>query len=112
MKRPERICSNLTNRSGLFRPSQSRRRSLTQSSNRRMLKSMKSLSGPPPRISELPMNMTATINRIVTRWALTAHILIDCWFVLAVLIEFVHHSIIIEVGIVIGYGIQRVVGHP
>src|SRR6266478_1461596 len=81
MKRPERICANFTNRSWLFRPSQSGRRSLTQSSNRRMLKSMKSLSGPPPRISELPMNMTATIKRVVTRWTLLPFFLIEREFV-------------------------------
>src|SRR6266436_3315132 len=39
MKRPERIYANFTNRSWLFRPNQPRRRSLTQSSNRRMWKS-------------------------------------------------------------------------
>src|SRR5437763_1001156 len=71
MKRPERICANFTNRSWLFRPSQSRRRSLTQSSNRRMWKSMKSLFGPPPRSSELPMNMTASIKRSETAAAPT-----------------------------------------
>jgi hypothetical protein len=46
-----------------------------------MWKSMKSLSGPPPRISELPMNMTATIKRVVTRWTLPALVLIAGGFV-------------------------------
>src|SRR5207237_3753078 len=107
MKRPERICANFTNRSWLFRPSQSRRRSLTQSSNRRMWKSMKSLSGPPPRISELPMNMTATIKRIVTRWTLPALMLIAAGFVCDGLTEFGHHAFLIAGGIALGIGIGR-----
>src|SRR5437763_123487 len=94
MKRPERICANFTNRSWLFQPSQSQRRSLTQSSNRRMWKSMKSLSGPPPRSSELPMNMTATIKRIVTRWTFPALMLIAGGFVCGSDIEAAHYHLI------------------
>src|SRR6266446_447055 len=105
MKRPERICANFTNRSWLFRQSQSRRRSLTQSSNRRMWKSIKSLSGPPPRISDLPMNMTATIKRIVTRWTLPALMLIAAGFVCDGLTEVGHHAFLIAGGIALGIGI-------
>src|SRR5437870_12629367 len=110
MKRPERICANFTNRSWLFRPSQSGRRSLTQSSNRRMLKSMKSLSGPPPRISELPMNMTATITRVVTRWTLPALLLIAGGFGCDGLTEVGHHAFLIAGGIAHGIGIGRETG--
>ena len=46
----------------LFRPTQSRARSLTRSSNRRMWKLTRSLSGPPHRISELAVNV-----RIIAR---------------------------------------------
>src|SRR5438874_12553802 len=107
MKRPERICANFTNRSWLFRPSQSRRRSLTQSSNRRMWKSMKSLFGPPPRSSELPMDMTATIKRIVTRWTLHALMLIAAGFVCDGLTEVGHHAFFIAAGIALAIGIGR-----
>src|SRR5436189_4067541 len=112
MKRPERICANFTNRSWLFRPSQSRRRSLTQSSNRRMWKSMKSLSGPLPRISEVAMNMTATIKRIVTPWTLPALMLFAGGFVCDGLTEVGHHAFLIAGGIALGIGIGRESRNP
>ena len=85
----------------------SRARSLTQSSNRRMWKSMKSLSGPPPRISELPMNMTSTIKCVVTRWTLPALVLIAGGFVCDGLTEVGHHAFLIAGGIALGIGIGR-----
>src|SRR5438105_8160233 len=106
MKRPERICANFTNRSWLFRPSQSRRRSPTRSSNPRMWKSMKSLSGPPPRISDL-MNMTATLKRLVTHWTLPALVLVAGGFVCDGLTEVGHHAFLIAGGIALGIGIGR-----
>ena len=55
-------------------------------------KSMKSLSGPPLRISELPMNMTSTIKRVVARWTLPALVLIAGGFVCDGLTEVGHHA--------------------
>ena len=72
-----------------------------------MWKSMKSLSGPPPRISELPMKMTATIKRIVTRWTLPALVLIAGGFVCDGLTEVGHHALLIAGGIALGVGIGR-----
>ena len=72
-----------------------------------MWKSMRSLSGPPPRISELPMNMTATIKRIETRWMLPALVLIAGGFVCDGLTEVGHHAFLIAGGIALGMGIGR-----
>jgi hypothetical protein len=72
-----------------------------------MWKSMKSLSGPPPRISELPMNMTAIIKRIVTCWTLPALVLIAGGFVCDGLTEVGHHAFLIAGGIALGIGIGR-----
>ena len=72
-----------------------------------MWKSMKSLSGPPPRISEVTMNMTATIKRIVTCWTLPAFVLIAGGFVCDGLTEVGHHALLIAGGIALGIGIGR-----
>jgi hypothetical protein len=72
-----------------------------------MWKSMKSLSGPLPRTSELSMNMTATIKRIVTRWTLPTLVLIASGFVCDGLTEIGHHAFLIAGGIALGMGIGR-----
>ena len=72
-----------------------------------MWKSMKSLSGPPPRISELPINMTATIRCIVTRRTLPALPLIAGGFVCDGLTEVGHHAFLIAGSIALGIGIGR-----
>ena len=68
---------------------------------------MKSLSGPLPRISELPMNMTATIKLIITHWTLPALALIAGGFVCDGLTEVGHHAFLIAGGIALGIGIGR-----
>ena len=68
---------------------------------------MKSLYGPPPRISELPMDMTATIKRVVTRWTLPALLLIAGGFGCDGLTEVGHHAFLIAGGIALGIGIGR-----
>ncbi len=70
-----------------------------------MWKSMKSLFGPLPRISEL--TMTATIKRIVTCWTLPALVLIAGGFVCDGLTEVGHHAFLIAGGIALGIGIGR-----
>jgi hypothetical protein len=70
-----------------------------------MWKSMKSLFGPLPKISELAMNMTATIKRIVTRWTLPALVLIAGGFFCDGLTEVGHHAFLIAGGIALGIGI-------
>src|SRR6185295_14782672 len=107
MKRPERIYGSFIKPPWRLRPSQSRRRSHTQSSNRRMWKSMKSLSDPPPRISELPMNMTPAIKRVVMRWTLPALVLVAGGFICDGLTEVGHHALLIAGGIALGIGIGR-----
>ena len=72
-----------------------------------MWRSMKSLSGPPPRIFEPPIKMTATIKRIVTRWTLPALALIAAGFVCDGLTEVGHHAFLIAGGIALGIGIGR-----
>ncbi len=72
-----------------------------------MWKSMKSLSGPLLRISDLLMNMTATIKRIATRWTLSALVLIAGGFVCDGLTEVGHHAFLIAGGIALGIGIGR-----
>ena len=74
-----------------------------------MWKLTKSLSGPLPRISELPvtMNMIPTIKRIVTRWTFPALILITGGFVCDGLTEIGHHAFLILGGIALGIGIGR-----
>ena len=66
---------------------------------------MKSLSGPLLRISDLLMNMTATIKRIATRWTLSALVLIAGGFVCDGLTEVGHHAFLIAGGIALGIGI-------
>ena len=68
---------------------------------------MKSLFGPLLRISELLMNMTATIKRIATRWTLSALVLIAGGFVCDGLTEVGHHAFLIAGGIALGIGIGR-----
>ncbi len=68
---------------------------------------MKSLSGPLLRISDLLMNMTATIKRIATRWTLSALVLIAGGFVCDGLTEVGHHAFLIAGGIALGIGIGR-----
>ena len=53
------------------------------------------------------MNMTATIKRIVTRWALPALVLIAGGFVCDGLTEVGHHAFLIAGGIALGIGIGR-----
>ena len=74
-----------------------------------MWKLTKSLSGPLPRISELPvtMNMIPTIKRIVTRWTFPALTLIAGGFVCDGLTEVGHHAFLIAGGIALGIGIER-----
>ena len=72
-----------------------------------MWKSMKSLFGPPPRISDVTMNTTATIKRIVTRWTLPALVLIAGGFICDGLTEIGHHAFLIAGGIALGMGIGR-----
>jgi len=54
---------------------------------------------PPPRSSELPMNMTATIKRIVTRWTLPALMLTQPDSSATELTEVGHHAFLIAGGI-------------
>ena len=70
-----------------------------------MWKSMKSLSGPPPRISEVTMSTTSNIKRVVTRWTLPALVLIAGGFVCDGLTEVGHHAFLIAGGIALGIGI-------
>ena len=72
-----------------------------------MWKSMKSLSGPPPRIFDVTMNMTATIKFIVARWTLPALVLIAGGFVCDGLTEVGHHALLTAGGIALGIGIGK-----
>jgi hypothetical protein len=53
------------------------------------------------------MNMTATIKRIATRWALPALVLIAGGFVCDGLTEVGHHVLLIAGGIALGTGIGK-----
>jgi hypothetical protein len=53
------------------------------------------------------MNMTTTIKRIVTHWALPAFVLIAGGFICDGLTEVGHHAFLIAGGIALGIGIGR-----